>query len=394
MFSEIDQAPCLYFTCDDQGSILRVNETLENTLQFQRTQLIGSHLNIIFPVSTRIFYNTHIFPLLTVNGRVDEVFIHLQTSTGEHVPMLVNAIRTSEMPAVNKFVAMKVENRNKYETELITARNEALKTASENIELKAAQRSSQEKSLKLDMALTSLKKQLEELKQLNKIVTHDLQEPMRKLLFYTGLLKQKVKEVDPLKTVTKMEASSLQLKKVLTALQEYIWLDDHELKMETIDLDKVVEQARMKVTEELDNDKMQWRIDHLPSFVGDESLVFNIFYHLFKNAVQYSRKGQKNIVTVYSTTVTENAFKQTDDNYDFIQYYRITIQDQGVGFPADDKEINEGIQLFRKWNKDEGLGMGLAMSRKMVDLHRGRLVITSSRETGTRIHIYWRTQLK
>jgi sigma-B regulation protein RsbU (phosphoserine phosphatase) len=380
----------MYFTCDDQGSILAVNETLAATLQFQREQLIGAHVNTIFPVSTRIFYNTHAFPLLKVNGQISEIFMYLRNAAGEQVPALVNAIRTTDTSAVNKFVAMKVDNRNKYESELIAARNEAQQIAAENSMLKSAQESLRKKSIELDEALSSLQKQHDDLKQLNKIVTHDLQEPMRKLFFYTGMLKDSPQESEMGATVSRIERSSLRLKAVLTALQEYIWLGDRQLKIEKVDLNNVVAKVKTELEKEFPGLQVNWQIGALPECEGDEPLIFALYYHLLKNAVQYGKPGKVNVIKVSSTPVTENVFRHSQDNYDFMRYNRVTIEDNGIGFPVEDNEVNAGIQLFRRWNQQSGIGLGLAMSRKIAELHKGRLMVSSTVDAGTRVDIYWR----
>src|ERR1044072_3391538 len=88
-----DQAPCLYFSSADDGTLLEVNERLCTVLQYHRDELVGKKNEILFTISTRIFQQTHFFPLLKMQGHAEEIYISLQRKDGEQVPVLINAER-------------------------------------------------------------------------------------------------------------------------------------------------------------------------------------------------------------------------------------------------------------------------------------------------------------
>src|SRR5690348_13858638 len=104
MEQEIDSAPCLYFCCTDDGVIRYVNKTLCETLGFTADLLIGHPVNNILSVSAKIFYNTHVFPMLRMSGRINEVFIFLQSASEKQVAALVNAMRVEGESPLNKFI--------------------------------------------------------------------------------------------------------------------------------------------------------------------------------------------------------------------------------------------------------------------------------------------------
>ena len=81
MESLYQQAPCLLFTSTDAGVLMAVNETLCRHLQYTRQELIGQKIDVIFTVATRIFQQTHFYPLLKLQKKAEEIFINLQSKS-------------------------------------------------------------------------------------------------------------------------------------------------------------------------------------------------------------------------------------------------------------------------------------------------------------------------
>ena len=74
----------------------------------------------------RVFYQTHFFPLLKLQGEVEEVYLSLRAKTGEEVPFLVNASRAERSGRwENDCVLMRMRQRNQFESELLTAKKAA-----------------------------------------------------------------------------------------------------------------------------------------------------------------------------------------------------------------------------------------------------------------------------
>ena len=92
----LDTAPCGFLSIRDDGSISQVNRTLQEWLGYPRDDLQGKHIDTILPAPSRIFYQTHLFPLLKIQGHVDEVYFPLRHQDGRGVPMLVNAAKREE----------------------------------------------------------------------------------------------------------------------------------------------------------------------------------------------------------------------------------------------------------------------------------------------------------
>jgi sigma-B regulation protein RsbU (phosphoserine phosphatase) len=216
-------APFLYFSTADNGSILDVNDFLCKHLQYNRDELVGKKVDLIFTLATRIFQQTHFFPLLKMQGYAEEIYISLKRRDGEELPVLINARRSSETgDAVNYYAGIVVHHRKQFEEDLIAARKEAEKALQENTLLLAAKQDLQRHSELLDRQMTLLNKQNEELMQFNRILTHDMQEPLRKLTLFTNLLQAEDRKEAQSNNLKKLSKITNQMKSILSGLQQYI----------------------------------------------------------------------------------------------------------------------------------------------------------------------------
>lgn len=127
MDSLLDTIPCGFVSFGDDGRILAANATLLRWLGYDGPDTLnGRHVETLLPVASRIFYQTHFFPLLKLTGQAEEVYLSLRTAEGGELPMLVNAVRHEQNGAwVNDCVFMVVHQRSRYEDEILQARRTA-----------------------------------------------------------------------------------------------------------------------------------------------------------------------------------------------------------------------------------------------------------------------------
>jgi diguanylate cyclase (GGDEF)-like protein len=125
----LNTAPCGFLSSTDDGKIIVINSTLLNILEYQSEELEGRHIESILPIASRVFYQTHLFPLLKMHGKVDEIFLYLQTKSGRDVPMLINAIRQKRKGQIfNNWVFMPMYRRSEYEDQLVRLKKAAEET--------------------------------------------------------------------------------------------------------------------------------------------------------------------------------------------------------------------------------------------------------------------------
>ena len=126
-----ENAPCGYVTLQTNGRIARVNQTLLGWTGHSAGDMIGKRFTDFFNMAGRIYYETHIVPLLRMQGFFNEFAIEMVTVAGEPVQMICNALEgrdSAGKPLFIRLALLKAADRRRYEQELLAAR-EAAKTS-------------------------------------------------------------------------------------------------------------------------------------------------------------------------------------------------------------------------------------------------------------------------
>ena len=122
----LDTAPCGFLAFDDGGRIVAANATLLGWLGCARGEIVGRHVENVFPPAGRIFYQSYFFPLLKLHGRAEEIYLSLRAAGGDEVPVLANAARAERDGAhFNDCVFVPMRQRRRFEDELLAAKKEA-----------------------------------------------------------------------------------------------------------------------------------------------------------------------------------------------------------------------------------------------------------------------------
>jgi sigma-B regulation protein RsbU (phosphoserine phosphatase) len=137
-----ENAPCGYLTLAPDGRISRVNQTLCNWTGYSHGHFAGKRVHQFLNVAGRIYYETHIAPLLRMQGFFNEFALDFVTEGGERLPVIANAVeqRTPEGTVLStRLVVIRATDRRRYERELVDARataTESLKSERETAELR------------------------------------------------------------------------------------------------------------------------------------------------------------------------------------------------------------------------------------------------------------------
>lgn len=122
----LNTAPCGFLSFTDDGTIMIVNATLLELLGYEFDALRGRRMESILPLASRIFYQTHFFPLLKLHGKAEEIYISVRSKQGTDVPMLVNAVRRERAGNfVNDCIFVPMRQRIQYEAEILQAKKTA-----------------------------------------------------------------------------------------------------------------------------------------------------------------------------------------------------------------------------------------------------------------------------
>lgn len=161
----LNNAPCGFLTFTDNGVIQEINITLLDMLGYELSDVSGRSLASLLTVGSRIFYQTHLFPLLKMRGEVTEIYLALRSHNGLEVPVLLNAVRRDRAATiVNECIFMAIRQRNRYEDEILLAKKTA-EAATRDKELAYAQL--EQVNEQLQEANLELEVQQEQLIELN-----------------------------------------------------------------------------------------------------------------------------------------------------------------------------------------------------------------------------------
>ena len=122
----LNNAPCGFVSVADDGSLIVVNQTLQTLLGYTSADLSGKTIGAILTPGGRIFYQTHVFPLLKLQGKVEEIYLSLRSHSGDEVPVLTNAVRRERAGIwINDCVFMPMRQRSLYEDQILQAKRAA-----------------------------------------------------------------------------------------------------------------------------------------------------------------------------------------------------------------------------------------------------------------------------
>ncbi len=225
-----------------------------------------------------------------------------------------------------------------------------------------------------------------ELEQFAYVASHDLQEPLRKILAFGDRLK--IKHVQDLSNqgrdyLERMQAAAarmqalitdlLRLSRVMTRPQPFVSVDLSEVARTVVsDMEVRVQQLRGQV-----------QIDQLPTIEADPMQVSQLLQNLIGNALKFHREGEPPIVKVWSKLLQKEEDEVQKDRLN-LQFCQIWVEDNGIGFNEKYLDrIFEPFQRLHERGKYEGTGMGLAICQKIVERHRGEITARSTPGQGT-----------
>lgn len=387
MVDLLHTAPCGLFSFNDEGVIVQVNESFCALLQYGREELVQRKVTSIFPIATAIFYQTHLYPLLKGKGVASEIFITLKTGGGEEVPVLLNARRAEGNSGVEYVCAcLPIHQRKHYEDEIIAARKEAEKAVRENTALLEARTRLQEHITLLDDQMYQLQQRNSDLLQLGKSISHDLQEPIRKLTLYADLMLHQKNKTSGEVTLQKLVTQTGRVKTLILALQDYLWLDKGSPDTADVDLASVLLIARQKVAAEYPGVHIGLQLEPLPPLRANFEQMVLLFYHLLSNSVKFRSPGTAPEITVRHILLKHNRFKSLPNQYRYSEHYKIIYSDNSMGF--NERYKDQVFRLFSKLDSGTGgPGMGLALVRKVVANHKGTIEVSSKEHVGTTFSI-------
>jgi len=249
----------------------------------------------------------------------------------------------------------------------IHAQKQIEQTLKDNRELKEIQRQLFQNQEELQKKVVELNRSNYELEQFAHLASHDLQEPLRKLFFYSDILKKRYSaaiDESGQNMLNNMTLAAARMKELITDLLSYSQLQQQKLHFEDVSLNDVMREIVRDMDLTIREKNATIELTELPDIKGNMLRLRQLFSNLVSNALKYSRKDVAPHIEIRG--------EQQDGTI------VITVKDNGIGF---EEEFSERIfGLFERLHtRDQfpGTGIGLSICKRIAELHRGTIFAKS-----------------
>lgn len=214
----------------------------------------------------------------------------------------------------------------------------------------------------------------QELEQFTYIASHDLKEPLRKIMTYASLLMQEEQtssEAETQQHLQKISSFAERMQNLLDDLLLYSHTGHSETKIEEVDLNRVVAEAVQNLKEEIGEADAEIKVARLPVIKGIPFQLRQLFQNLVSNSLKYRQEEKRPVITIESSLVTEKALGNRPHTVSG-KYVRLLFRDNGIGF--NQAYAEKVFRLFQRLHTTEGYkgtGIGLTICKKVVDNHHG-----------------------
>jgi PAS domain S-box-containing protein len=204
-------------------------------------------------------------------------------------------------------------------------------------------------------------------------VSHDLRAPLRAIHGYTKILEQEhinVLDEDARSMMTAVMNNAKKMGQLIDDLLSLSHLGKKELQKRAVDMADLANQTLSEIKKVFNNYKAQVIIHPMPKAEADYNLIYQVFINLISNAVKYSSLKEKPLIEIGS--------KEENDE---VIYF---VKDNGSGF--DMKYYGKLFGIFQRLHdasEFEGTGVGLALVKRIILRHEGKIWAESQPDIGT-----------
>lgn len=360
----IESAPTAMIMVDDRGCMVLANRAAELLFGYEREELLGQPIEVLVP---RRFGAQHparradffAAPTPRPMGAGRDLFGLRKDGSEVPVEIGLNPIRTEE----GLFVLSAIVD--------ITERKQleaALRQANEQLELRVQERTAQlaRQAQALQQANEALERSNLELQQFAYIASHDLQSPLRTISGFSQLLQSEYAgalsgQADD--WIRRIVQATLQMQTLIDDILEYSRIDTHARSFRPVAFAEVLQDTVNLLQTSIRDLGAVVTWDEPPTLTGDRSQLVQLMQNLIGNALKYHGSEPPRVHV--------SARREGDG-------WVIGVRDNGIGI---DPRYHERVfEIFRRLHSQReypGTGIGLAVCRRVVYRHGGRIWVES-----------------
>ena len=215
-----------------------------------------------------------------------------------------------------------------------------------------------------------LEKKNAELTEFNHITSHDLQEPLKTIIGFSSLLKEETDTTDEenkeyVKIIYKV-AQNMSSK--INELLDYSRIGRTNT-LSKSNCNKIIDQLKTNIKSTIKEKKVTITCGKLPTINGYEEDIYSLFQNLISNSIKFHKQKTPIKISISSTETNE--------------LWSFSIQDNGIGIaPENTEKIFTIFQRLHNTKEFPGTGIGLAVSKKIVDIHHGKIWVKPNNDQG------------
>lgn len=245
------------------------------------------------------------------------------------------------------------------------------KTMNELLEHKVAERTRE-----LLDAIRELEISNSDLQQFTSVASHDLKEPLRKIQFYGSMLADKANlDQEQSNYLTKIVRSSSRMSSLIDDLLSFASLSKPNL-FQLTDINVIIQDILIDLELTIEEKNAVIDIQPIPQLEAIPGLIRQLFQNLISNALKFQKPKIPPHIQISADLINQPSIETKAQNDG--AYCRIAITDNGIGF--EEKYAEKIFTIFQRLNgvsEYEGTGIGLAIAKKIVDLHHGLIIAKS-----------------
>lgn len=308
---------------------------------------------------------------LTANGTEEQLFEAFRRGAVDYITKPVNPhlLRAK----VNVFIELSRKNR------ILEKQKKELKSINNNLETEINERKSSEKKIKtLNSQLNKKLKELEALDSFSYMVSHDFKGPLSNISLIAQILlkNESVNQDSQAKElISKIDTHIFRLNSLINDLLLFSH-HDHKIQREDVDMNQVVQEVMddVKMTYQLDN-KVRIKVDKLPVVNCNPNLIKQVWNNLLSNSIKYSKVAKEPAIRI-----------KTDLND---KKHVFSVIDNGIGFSTEESgNLFDVFSRLDSSKKIEGSGVGLAIVKRIIDKHGGKIWAESEPGKGSKFSFY------
>ena len=227
-----------------------------------------------------------------------------------------------------------------------------------------------------------------ELEQFTYITSHDLQEPLRKIRTFAEAARRSPGNTNTLNTgLERIEVAAQRMSALIRSIVDYTELTGNS-EQSSVDLNKILDEVKTEFAQRIEAASATITSSQLPTIVASRVQILQLFSNLVDNALKFSNKNPT--LTVNANIVGRKDVLDNPAHLGEAKYHELRFSDNGIGFdPQYRKQI---FNIFQRLHTSEvfpGTGMGLALSKKILENHGGYITARSESGKGATFFVYF-----